>query len=145
MKFPSPMKPKSLLPLLLALICGQALADEGYAVFGPGIVMVAQFSPEERRAMRERWEQASPEERLRMRRDFQERMRDKRESNRQRRENVDQGGYGMGFGIGFEHRREERGDDRGNTEPQAIPMPPGNFPDPGEFFDPRQNRGGRRR
>lgn len=143
MKFPNPMKPKLLLPLLLALIGGPALANDSYAVFGPSAGMVAQFSPEERRAMRERWEQAGPEERLRMRRDYQERLRDKREANRQRNENA--GGYGMGFGMGFEHRRDERGDERGNTESQATPMQPGNFPDPGEFFDRGQNRGGRRR
>ncbi len=144
MKFPKPPRAKWLLPLLLALAGGPALANESYAVFGPAVVMVAQFSPEERRAMRERWEQAGPEERLRMRRDYQERqerVRDKREANPRRNDSADQSGYGMGFGVGFERRRDERG----NTESQAIPMPPGNFSDPGEFFDPRQNRGGRRR
>lgn len=142
MKFPNPMNAKLLLPLLLALNVGPALADDGYAVFGSGIVMVAQSTPEERRFMRERWEQASPEERLRMRRDYQDRQEQRARGKRDG--NAERNGYSMGFGIGFEHRRDEREDERGNADSQAAPMPPGNFADPGEFFDRRKNHSGRR-
>lgn len=134
MKFHTTPRVKWLFVLLPALLAGPAAADDHFAVFSPALGMVAQLSPEERRAMRERWEQAGPEERLRMRRDYQERQRDRREANHQRNENADQGG----FGVGFEYRRRESG----AGDAQAVP--PGDFPNPGDFYDRGRNRGGRR-
>lgn len=69
------MKCKTLAPLLLALLALPAAAQDLGSVFGQALPYVAQMSQEERRAMRERWEQASPEERARLRRSFQERLR----------------------------------------------------------------------
>ena len=79
MKTRNPMQAKLLFsllfPLLLALVGAPALADDGvFAMFAPAIGKLVQFSPEERRAMRDRWEQASPEERLQIRREFQDRQ-----------------------------------------------------------------------
>lgn len=172
MKTRNAMNPKRLMPLLLALLAAPALADEGNhgvfgVVIGPAIAQVAQFSPEERRAMRERWEQASPEERLQMRREFKERMRqmppDPRRDmaeqwrnpplpGRERPRAPDQGKrYREGnpdeasFGFGFERRRFENG----RAEDGRVENPPpANIPYPGDFLDrrnPREiNRDGRR-
>lgn len=92
------MNRTALLPLLvalpLALLTTAAQADDtGAARPGPvwGALLVAQMSAEERRALRERWEQMSPEERARLRRDVQERMPPMRPD----------GGMGAGFGAGF--------------------------------------------
>ncbi len=164
MKFPTPMKPILLIPLLLALAGTPATADEGvFSVFGPAIGKVAQFSPEERRAMRERWEQASPEERLQIRREFQDRVRQvpqdfrrdaaeqwrnlspsererqriQRQNNRQRGENADEGS----FGTGFERRRSDEGRFE-SFVPATVPNLP--IPNPGDFFDRRHNRDGNR-
>jgi hypothetical protein len=155
MKTRNTMKAKLLLPLLLALLAAPAQANDGvFAMFAPAIGKLAQFSPEERRAMRERWEQAGPEERLQIRREFQDRLRQspadsrreavepgrnppsserdrqrgQRQNNRYRGENPDE----ASFGFGFERRRHE--DDRVESPP------PGNMPNPGYFFDRRNNR-----
>lgn len=171
MKTWNPMKPKLLMPLLLALISAPSLASDSAqgavasvfgGLFGPAIAQVAQFSAEERRAMRERWEQASPEERLQMRREFKERSRQipsdsrrdgterdyQRDSQRdyprdaQSHKQRQRGKYAdeASFGFGFERRRYE--DDRIDNPP------PGNVPTPFEFFDRRdhreKNRDGRR-
>ncbi len=135
--------PKYVLALLASLACAPALANP----FEPGPVLpafakIAQFSPEERRAMRERWEQASPEERLRLRREFQERIdpsrmppfaeRDPGErEGRGRRDALDEAGR---FGTGFERRRGER---ERMERPQSLP-----YPD--EMFDRRRMRDGER-
>lgn len=171
MKTRNPMKPKLLMPLLLVLISAPALASEDAhggvggvfgGLFGPAIAQVAQFSSEERRAMRDRWEQASPEERLQMRREFKERSRQipsdprrdgadqwrnppgadrdyqrapQSQKNRQRGKYSDE----ASFGFGFERRRYE--------DERVENPPPSNFPYPGNFFDrrnPRENdRNGR--
>ena len=163
MKTRNTLKPKLLMPLLLALSSAPALANEGaYGVFGgviggvigPAIAQVAQFSSEERRAMRERWEQASPEERLQMRRDFKERARQipsdprrdadqwrnppgterdyprapQSQNSRQRGKYSDE----ASFGFGFERRRHE--DDRADSPS------PNDIPTPLEFFDRRDHR-----
>lgn len=154
------LKPKLLMPLLLALAAAPAVADEtAYGPFGPALGKIAQFSPEERRAMRERWEQAGPEERLRMRREFQERQerlrqmpqegrREMMERRRNQppadreRQRAPQEGYGQrgtpvddgSFGTGFERRHPEGG--RFET--------PGPVPNPGDFFERRHDRGGNR-
>jgi hypothetical protein len=152
--------PKLLLALLLALATAPVLASEHASVqFGAALGKIAQFSPEERRALRERWEQAGPEERLRLRREFldrQERMRQppfesrgemveqwknptttvrdrgrgERESRGQRGENTAEGS----FGTGFERRRFD-------DERFAPPAP---MPNPGDFFGRRHNRDGDR-
>ena len=69
------MKPNVLLALLLSIAAAPALADSALEsmFIGPAL-QVAQLSTDERRMMRERWEQASPEERTAMRRQFQERL-----------------------------------------------------------------------
>lgn len=175
MKTRNPMKPKMLMPLLLVLISAPVLASDSAqgavggvfsGLFGPAIAQVAQFSAEERRVMRERWEQASPEERLQMRREFKERSRQipsdsrrddaerdyqrdyQRDSQRdyprdaQSHKQRQRGKYAdeASFGFGFERRRYE--DDRIENPP------PGNVPAPFEFFDRRdyrdKNRDGRR-
>jgi hypothetical protein len=164
MKTRNPMKAKLLIPLLLALIGAPAHADDGvFTMLAPVIGKLAQISPEERRAMRDRWEQAGPEERLQMRREFQDRQerlrqfpsefrreaaefgrtpppperdRAQRKNNRHRGENPDEGS----FGFGFERRRYE--------EDRVENPPPGNMLSPGNFFERRNtrdnNRDGRR-
>lgn len=103
------MKAKVLMTLLLSALSQPLLA--GDSVFIGVTLQVAQLSPEERRALRERWEMASPEERMDMRRRFQERMQPalpeerpaRRRDNEARRESwaphppADFGGFGTGF------------------------------------------------
>lgn len=72
------MKRTILMSLLLSLNALPALAADqglGEGIFGQALPMVAQLSPEERRALRDRWEQAAPDERAVMRREFKERLR----------------------------------------------------------------------
>jgi hypothetical protein len=160
MKARTLFKPKLLMAMLLALAAAPAMADPAaYGPFGPAPGKIAQFSPEERRAMRERWEQAGPEERLQIRREFQERQermrqmpaegrrdmmgpmrnlpgverdrpRSQREAYGPRGEYPDEGSFGMGF--------ERRRFDGGRVE---TPAP---VPNPGEFFERRHNRDGNR-
>lgn len=131
---------KYFLALLASLACAPALANP----FEPGPVLpasakIAQFSPEERRVMRERWEQASPEERLRLRREFQERSERLRpmppaeieREGRGRRDVLEEAGR---FGTGFERRRGER---ERLDRPEPLP-----YPD--EMFDRRRMRDGER-
>ncbi len=121
MKFPAPIHVNLLLVLLLVQPGAPALAEDG--MFAPIPGRIAQASPEERRAIRERWEQAGPEERLRMRREFQERMRPPRQGDHAEE---------ISFGRGFERRRHE-GD--------GVEMPPAGFTNPGDFMDRRPDRG----
>ena len=113
---------KLLTSLMLALATAPALAqDDPFSQFGPALAQLAQYYGEDRRVMRERWEQAGPEERLRMRREFVDRMRqmppdimpgpvDPRRgpSNRDRASRVQPDD--ASFGFGFERRRY--GDER---------------------------------
>jgi hypothetical protein len=72
------MRRHLLLALLLSLSPVPACADTAdSAIFGQAraTIKLAQLSPDERRNLRERWEQASPEERIRMRQFFQDRLR----------------------------------------------------------------------
>lgn len=121
---------KYFLALLASLACAPALANP----FEPGPVLpayakIAQFSPEERRVMRERWEQASPEERLRLRREFQERSERLRpmppaeieREGRGRRDILEEAGR---FGTGFERRRGER---ERLDRPESSSSPEGMF------------------
>jgi hypothetical protein len=121
MKFPTLIHANLLLVLLLALPGTSARAEDG--MFASAWGRLAQASPEERRAMRERWEQASPEERLRMRREFQERMRPPRQGSQAEE---------ISFGRGFERRRHEGG---------GIEVPPAGFTNPGDFIEQRPDRG----
>jgi hypothetical protein len=101
--------------LLLMLATVPALADQADSVlFGQPFSKHAQLSPDERRALRERWEQASPEERIRMRQFFQDRMRqlpspplppEARDAMRMPFPGAAQ--RDSGFGFGFEKRRAE--------------------------------------
>ncbi len=123
---------KTLSALLLALATvpatHAALADQADSgMFGQPLAKLAQLSPDERRAMRERWEQASPEERIRMREFFQNRMRQlpgpaqealrlpfpgmpMRDVPREREEQRRAGpSPDSSFGFGFERRRSEDG------------------------------------
>lgn len=138
---------KTLLALLLALTAMPALADEGGSRFpNPMQTMLAQLTPEERRVLRERWENASPEERMKMRRDFRERQMRQRDPEGERgnwteddsrgrkpRDEERQRGYRNSredegsFGMGFERRRFEN-------------LPPEDVPNPGDFFGRRPNR-----
>lgn len=121
MKFPTLNQAYLLLALLLALPGAPARAEDG--VFAPILGRIAQASPDERRAMRERWEQASPEERLRMRREFQERMRPPRQGDHAEE---------ISFGRGFERRRHEV---------DGAEVPPAGFTNPGDFIERRPDRG----
>ena len=132
---------KTLSALLLALVTviatRAALADQADSgMFGQPLVKLAQLSPDERRALRERWEAASPEERIRMRQFFQDRMRQLpapaqealrlpfpgmplRDAPRDREEHRRAGPPpDSSFGFGFERRRTEDG------QPDR-PLPPG--------------------
>jgi hypothetical protein len=146
------MKPRNLIKsnlliaVLLALASAPALANDGFfGMFGTTPKQAAQFSAEERRALRERWEEASPEQRLQMRREFQERQerlrqrsqegRNQRESNGQRGDFASEGS----FGTGFERRRSEGSQFEGYPSDYVPSMP-----NPGGFFDGRSNRGGKR-
>ena len=147
------MKPRNPAPsicltaLLLALAATPAHADpSGFGFLGQALGTLAQSGNDERRAMRERWEQASPEERLQMRREFQERQerlrpvpsdprRDAAEADRSRGRERRERAEEYSFGFGFERRRQE--------EEQVLP--PMNMPDPSGFFDRRNNRESDRR
>lgn len=66
---------KTLSALLLTLATVPALADQADSgMFAPAFGKFAQASQNERRMLRERWEQSSPEERIRMRRSLEDRM-----------------------------------------------------------------------
>lgn len=112
--------------LLLALVTLPSLADQADSgMFGQPLVKLAQLSPDERRALRERWEAASPEERIRMRQFFQDRMRQLpapaqdamrlpfpgmplRDNAREREDHRRAGPPpDSSFGFGFERRRSE--------------------------------------
>jgi len=132
--------PEYFLALLAGLACAPAAAFAFEAgPVPPAYAKIAQFSPEERRAMRERWEQASPEERLRLRREFQERAEhlrpmpplEREREGRGRRDGLEEAGR---FGTGFERRRGER---ERLDRPEPLP-----YPD--EMFDRRRMRDGER-
>jgi hypothetical protein len=150
------MKPRNLIKsnlviaLLLALVSAPALANDAtFGLFGAAAKQYAQFTAEERRVLRERWEEASPEQRLQMRREFQERQermrlrsqdgriqpeRNQRDGNWQRGDFASEGS----FGTGFERRRSEGSQFEGYP-PDYVPS----MPSPGSFFDGRSNRGGK--
>lgn len=72
------MRRNLLIALLLLLPTLPALADQAdSAIFSQvrSTFKIVQLSAEERRELRERWEEASPEERVRMRDFFQDRLR----------------------------------------------------------------------
>ncbi len=72
------MRRNLLIALLLMLPTLPALAEQADStIFSQTrfTFKIVQVSPEERRALRERWEEASPEERVRMRQFFQDRLR----------------------------------------------------------------------
>ncbi len=142
------MKAKTLMPLLIALLALPAAARDFGSVFAQPLPLVAQMSQEERRALRERWEQASPEERAQLRKAFQERLRmappeqfdprrmdmrpfwgDPRDKAGPARDYRPDDGYG----TGYERRRHEKDDMR---EPGYDPVE--NDPD-----DRRRGRGRR--
>lgn len=77
----------------------------------------APMGQEDRRALRERWEQAGPEQRARLREEFLRQRADRLEQRRlERREGLrDRNGAG-GFGSGYERRRQEE-----NPEPMDRP------------------------
>jgi hypothetical protein len=111
--------------LLLMLATLPALAEQADSLmFSPVSFKLAQLSPNELRALRERWEAASPEDRIRLRQYYQDRLRQLpkpaqdalslpfpgmplhdsgRESDPNRRKPAADGG----FGFGFERRQQE--------------------------------------
>ena len=117
----TPRPRKLLSALLLTLATLPALADQAdSALFNQAFGRLAQASSEERRALRERWEQASPEERIRMRQFIQDRVRQlpapAREAMRMpfaggsREDSYSQDAApppDSSFGFGFERRRSE--------------------------------------
>jgi len=119
----NPRITRTLSTLLLMLATLPALADQTDSVmFSQPLIKLAQLSPDERRALRERWEQASPEERIRLRQFFQDRMRQlpspaqdalripfpapQREDTRRQSASPP---ADSSFGFGFERRRSEDG------------------------------------
>jgi hypothetical protein len=119
------MKAKVLLPLLLSVLASPVLASDAIeSMFSGPAVQVAQLAPEERRMLRERWEQASPEERMEIRRRLQERVQqaspEEREAGRRRL-----------IERWRDLPREERQRLREQFDPLGgrLPMPPG----PGDF------------
>lgn len=120
------MNRTAFLPLLLALLALPAAAHELDSVFAPAQERVAQLSREERRALQERWEEASPEDRAALRRSFQNRLqpqeryapyaRDPRPDKRGRNSGV-RGEpmypeYPGGFGTGYEKRHHAKPSDQ---------------------------------
>jgi len=125
------MKAKVLLPLLLSVLAAPALASDVLeGLFIGATFQIAQMAPEERRMLRERWEQASPEERMNMQRQFQERG-GRRQPNQEQRDPwagripnppnpADFVNMGNGFGTGFEQRgpNPEANDNPANFDPR---------------------------
>ncbi len=124
----TPRTHKLLSALLLTLATLPALADQAdSSLFSQAFGKLAQASSEERRALRERWEQASPEERIRMRQFIQDRVRQlpsparealrmpfaggsRQDSAREREDSYSQDAAppsDSSFGFGFERRRSE--------------------------------------
>lgn len=109
------MTRKVLITLLLGLAALPAAAQEWGPVFGQPLPYLAQMSQEERRLLRERWEQASPEERAQLRRSFQERLRHMPGESYINR-GMDMGEQMMdrrrdgGYGTGYEYRRHDDDD-----------------------------------
>lgn len=108
------MKAKILMTLLLSALAAPVVAGESFesAFIGPAL-QVAQMGPEQRRQMRERWEQASPEERLEMRRQSQERQERGQWGMRIPAPSDFAGpasGFSGNYGAGFEQRRPEQED-----------------------------------
>ncbi len=120
------MKAHVLMTLLLSAIAVPVTASEAVerqSIF-PAF-KVAQLSPEERRALRERWEHASPEDRLELRRQYQDRE-PRRQQQRDgwtiripappnpaefaREMTPFSGNFGGNFGSGYEQRRPETAD-----------------------------------
>lgn len=125
------MKARILMVLLLGALAQPTRAEQAIGgVYISSTIQIAQLGADDRRTLRERWEQASPEERMEMRRLFQESQpRDARETGDSRRQPRDGRGYGTypeqrpreqrdfprmpspsdftGFGTGFEHRLPE--------------------------------------
>ena len=128
------MKAKVLMTLLLSAIATPILAGDAIErmFIGPAI-QVAQLAPEERRMMRERWEQASPEERMEIRRQFQERLQqpspEEREARRRKLEE-------RSAGIAPEQRQRLR--ELRDQWAGRIPNPPG----PADFAGMGGNFGG---
>ena len=112
------MTRKVLMTILLSLSALPALASDFGTVFGQPLPFVAQMSQEERRMLRERWEQASPEERARLRHMFKEKMR-QLPGGSYANQGMEMGDrammpwgddrYDSGYGSGYEHRH--RGED----------------------------------
>lgn len=124
-----------LFALLLLTSTLPALADQAdSSIFSQvqASIKLAQLSPDERRELRERWEQSNPEERIRLRRYIQDRVRQlptpaqeairlpfpdvaPRESGRDRGTYRNQGDEAQSdnqdsrFGFGFERRHFEEG------------------------------------
>lgn len=147
------MKSALLLSLLLVLIPAAARAEvETFLPAKSGLIL-AQLSPEQRRALRERWEQAGPEERARIREEFHQRRQLDPERMERRREALENqrgershpngtgfnggfvGGFVDGYGAGFERRRVD--DAPASGEHVELPPKPGMRPGGGSGFMPR--------
>ncbi len=143
----NPMTIRTLSALLLTLATLPALAGQADStMFNPPSIKLAQLSPDERRALRERWEQATPEERIQLRKLFLERVRrmpsfplppeaheamqlpfpGRAPHEREQREDV-RGGKAeapdASFGFGFENRRQEIDRPEAPTRPERPARP----------------------
>jgi len=113
------MRSKILITLLLAVAALPAAAGDFGSVFGQPLPLVAQMSKEERRALRERWEESSPEERAQLRRKFEDQMR-RTPAGQAGSWGVDMGsrmydrGQEYGYGTGYERRHREDEQDDGD-------------------------------
>lgn len=120
---------KTLLTLLMAAALPAYAADFGIGIFAESIEQVAQLSPEERRAMRQRWQEASPEERAQLRREFQERREERQREHMDRWQEQNGRDRDGDFGTGFERRRYEY--EQGGMPPPGSPQPGRHFPNRG--------------
>ncbi len=112
------MKAKVLMTLLLSVLAAPVVAsDANDGMFIGNVFKVAQMGAEQRRMLRERWEQASPEERLEMRRQYQDRQRQRAPDERAQWGVRVPGpadfaapvnGFTSNYGTGFEQRRPEQ-------------------------------------
>ncbi len=131
------MKAKVLMTLLLSVLAAPVVAsDTSDGMFIGNVLKVAQMGAEQRRMLRERWEQASPEERLEMRRQYQDRQPQRAPEERGqwgvRMPNpadfaAPANGFTSNFGTGFEQRRPEQEESAPFYDPRARFNPAGKY------------------
>lgn len=121
------VKARYLVSLLISALAFPAWAETGLSMLGKPAAVLAQLNPEERRAIRERWELASPEERVRMREEFLQRRMTSPDSLERRREAIERL-----RNTGAEERQSLRRDNPvGPERGEALPARPGRWNESG--------------